>query len=89
MFQNQILDLKQANVKLYNEIDELEQYNRRSCIRIDDIPQVSNKSSEDVFDNIVEMFVKAGTEDVEQSNDRTHRIEKSYHHKISKKCVGT
>lgn len=89
MFQNQILDLKQANVKLYNEIDELEQYNRRSCIRIDDIPQVCNKSSEDVFDNIVEIFVKASTEDVEQSNDRTHRIEKSYHHKISKKCVRT
>ena len=64
MFQNQILDLKQANVKLYNEIDELEQYNRRSCIRIDDIPQVCNKSSEDVFDNIVEIFVKASTEDV-------------------------
>lgn len=63
MFQNQILDLKQANVKLYNEIDGLEQYNRRSCIKIDDIPQVSNKSSEDVFDNIVEMFLKAGTED--------------------------
>ena len=35
MFQNQILELKQANVKLENEIDRFEQYGRRSCIRID------------------------------------------------------
>ena len=49
MFQNQILDLKQANVKLQNELDELEQYGRRSCIRIDGILEVSNESSEDVL----------------------------------------
>ena len=55
MFQNQILERKQANVKLQNELDELEQYDRRSCIRIDGIPEVSNGSSEDVFNNIVDV----------------------------------
>ena len=85
MFKNQILELKQVIVKLHNEIRELEQYGRRSCIRIDGIPQVPNKSSEDVFDNIVEMFVKAGIEDIEQNTDRAHYIGKSYHHRISKK----
>ena len=87
MFQNQILELKQANVKLQNELDELEQYGRRSCIRIDGIPEVSNESSEDVFNNIVDMFVRVGIEDIEQNIDRAHRIGKSYHHKISEKKV--
>ena len=86
MFQNQILELKQANVKLQNEIDELEQYGRRSCTRIDGIPEVSNKSSDDVFNNIV-TFVRAGIEDIDQNIDRAHRIGKSYHHKKSKKSV--
>ena len=85
MFQNQILELKQANVELQNEFDELEQYGRRSCIRIHCIPDVSNESSEDVFDNIVDMFVRVGIEGIEQNIDRAHRIGKSYHHKISKK----
>ena len=74
MFQNQILELKQANVKLQDELDELEQYGRRSCIRIDGIPEVSNESSEDVFNNIVNMFVRVGIEDIEQNIDRAHRI---------------
>ena len=82
---NQILELKQANVKLQNELAELEQYGRRSCIRIDGIPEVSNESSEDVFNNIVDMFVRVGIEDIEQNIDRAHRIGKSYHHKKSKK----
>ena len=85
MFQNQILQLKQANIKLQNELDELEQYGRRSCIRIDGIPEVSNESSEDVFYNIVDMFVRVGIEGIEQNIDRAHRIGKSYHHKKSKK----
>ena len=85
MFQNQILELKQANLKLQNEIDELEQYGRRSCIRIDGIPEVSYESSNDVFSNIVNMFVRAGIEDIDQNIDRAHRIGKSYHHKKSKK----
>ena len=87
MFQNQILELKQANLKLQNEIDELEQYGRRSCIRIDGIPEVSYESSNDVFNNIVNMFVRAGIEDIDQNIDRAHRIGKSYHHKKSKKSV--
>ena len=57
MFQNQILELKQANVKLQNDIDELKQYGSRSCIRIDSIPEVSNESSEDIFNSIVDTFV--------------------------------
>ena len=85
MFQNQMLELKQANIKLQNELDELEQYGRRSCIRIDGIPEVSNESSEDVFSNIVDMFVRVGIEDIEHNIDRAHRIGKSYHHKKSKK----
>ena len=85
MFQNQILELKQANVKLQNELDKLEQYGRRSCIRIDGIPEVSNENTEDVFNNIVDMFVRVGIEDIEQNVDRPHHIEKSYHHKKSKK----
>ena len=56
MFQKQMLELKQVNVKLQNEVDELEQYGWRSCIRIDDIPQLSNESSSDVFNSIVDMF---------------------------------
>ena len=84
MFQNQILELKQANVKLENELDELEQYGRCSCIRIDGIPEVSSESSEDVFNNIA-MFVRVGIEDIEQNIDRAHGIGKSYHHKKSKK----
>ena len=89
MSQNQILELKQANVKLQNEIDESEQYGRCSCIKTDGIPEVSNESSEDVFNNIVQMFVRAGIEDIEQNIDRAHRIGKSYHNKKSKKkCKG-
>ena len=42
MFQKQVLELKQANVKLQNEIHKLEQYGRRSFLRIDGIPDVSN-----------------------------------------------
>ena len=43
MFQNQILQLNEANVKLQNEIDELlEQYGRCPYIRINGIPKVSN-----------------------------------------------
>ena len=44
IFQNQILELKQANVKLQNEIDELEQYDRHSCIGIDGIPECPAKA---------------------------------------------
>ena len=87
MFQNQILELKQAYVKLQNEFDELEQYGRHSSIRINGTPEVSNESSADVFNNIVDMFVRVGIEDIEQNIDRAHRIGKSYHHKKSKKCV--
>ena len=86
MFQKQILELKQANVKLQNEIHELEQYGRRSFLRIDGIPDVSNESSEDVFNDIADIFVIAGIEDVVQHIDRAHRIGKSYHQKIEKKC---
>ena len=85
MFQNQILELNQANVKVQNELDELEQYGRHSCIRIDGIPEVSNEISEDVFNNIVDMFMRVGIEDIEQNIDTAHRIGKSYHHKKSKK----
>ena len=87
MFENQILELKQAYVKLQNELDELEQYGRLSCIRIDGIPEVSNESSADVFNNIVDLFVRVGIEDIEQNIDRAHRIGKSFHHKNSKKSV--
>ena len=87
MFQNQILELKQAYVKLQNEFDELEQYGRHSSIRINGTPEVSNESSADVFNNIVDMFVRVGIEDIEQNIDRAHRIGKSYHHKKSKKSV--
>ena len=76
MFQNQILELQQANVKLQNEIEELEQYGRRLCTRIDGITEVSNENSEDVF-NIVDLFVKAGIEDVEKNIGRAHRMGKS------------
>ena len=65
MFQNQILQLKQAKVKLQNELAELEQYGRCSCIRTDGIPEVSNESSEDVFNNIVDVVVRIGIEDIE------------------------
>ena len=82
MFQNQILEMKQANVKLQNELDELEQYGRRSCIRIDGIPEASSESSEDVFNNIVDMFVRVGIEDIGQNIHRAHRIEKSYHKSV-------
>ena len=87
MFQNQILEMKQAYVKLQNELDELEQYGRHSSIRINGIPEVSNESSADVFNNIVDMFVRVGIEDIEQNIDRAHRIGKSYHHKKSKKSA--
>ena len=86
VFQKQVLELKQANVKLQNEIHELEQYGRRSFLRIDGIPDVSNESSEDVFNDIADIFVIAGIEDVLQHIDRAHRIGKSYHQKIEKKC---
>ena len=66
MFQKQILELKQVNVKLQNEIHELEQYGRRSFLRIDGIPDVSNESSEDVFNDIADIFVIASIEDVVQ-----------------------
>ena len=69
MFQNQIVELKQANVKSQNEIDELEQDGRRSYIRINGIPEVSNESSNDVFNNIVDMFVRADIEDIDQNID--------------------
>ena len=84
----EILELKQASVKLQDELDELEQYGRRSCIRFNGIPEVSNESSEDVFNNIVDMFVRVGIEDIEQNIDRAHRIGKYTikKKKIEKKC---
>ena len=47
----------------------------------------SNESSGDVFNNIVDMFVRAGIHEIEQNIDRAQRIGKSYHHKKSKKSV--
>ena len=79
MFQNQILELKQTNINLQNITDQLQQHDRRLCIRIDGIQEVSKKSSEDVFNKIVDMLVKTGTEDDEQNFDRAHRICKSYY----------
>ena len=79
IFQNQILELKQTNINLQNITDELEQHDRRSCIKIDGIQEVSNKISEDVFNKIVDMLVKTGTEDDEQNFDRAHHICKSYY----------
>ena len=32
LFQKQIVEVKQVNFMLQNEIDELEQYGRRSCV---------------------------------------------------------
>ena len=69
MFQKEISDLKQTNVKLQNEVNELEQYGRRSCIRIGGISEVSNENSENGFNNIVDVFVRAGIEDVKQNID--------------------
>lgn len=73
MFQKQIIELKEANVKLQYEIDESEQYGRRPYTRIEGIPEVCNKSS-DVFNNVVHMYVKAGIGNVEQNIDRGHCI---------------
>ena len=86
MFQNQILELKQTNINLQNITDQLQQHDRRLCIRIDGIQEVSKKSSEDVFNKIVDMLMKTGIEDDEQNFDRAHRIWKSYHHKKKKMC---
>lgn len=75
MFQNHILELQQGDFKLQSEIEELEQCGWRLCTRIDGIPEVSNENSEDVF-NIVDLFVKAGIEDVEKNIDRAYRMGK-------------
>ena len=85
VFQNQISELKEENVELQNDIDELEQYGRHSCIRVDTITEVSNESSEDVFNNIADMLLRADNEDIEQNIDRAHHIVKSCHHKKLKK----
>ena len=78
MFQNQILELKQPNVKLQNEIDELEQYSRCSCVRIDGISEVSNESS-DVFNNIVDMFLRASIKEtlIKILTEENHTIAKN------------
>lgn len=55
IFKKEIIELKETNIKLQNKIDELEQYRKCSCTRIDGKPEVSNESSENVFNYAVDV----------------------------------
>ena len=38
MFQQQVMELKRANVKMQEHVDDNEQYGRRLCLRFDGVP---------------------------------------------------
>ena len=77
MLQQQIISLKSAICTSESNIEELEQYGRRLCLRIESVPVDENETSEDVFNNVLDIS--------ENYIDRAHSIGKSYVDNISKK----
>ena len=58
MFQQQIISLKSVMSTSENNIEELEQYGRRLCLYIKSMSVVENETSEDVFNNLLDMCKK-------------------------------
>ena len=70
---------------LFINIKELEQYGRRLCLRIESVPVVANKTSEDVFSNVLDMCKKVNFNISENDIDCAQRIGKPYVDNTSKK----
>ena len=85
MLQQQIISLNNAMCTSESNIEELEQYVRRLCLRIEGVPVVENKTSEDVFSNVLDMCKKGNTNIPENDIDCAHRIGKLYVDNTSKK----
>ena len=85
MLQQQIISLKSAICTSESNIEELEQYGRRLCLRIESVPVDENETSEDVFNNVLDMCKKRNINISENYIDRAHRIGKPYVDNISKK----
>ena len=58
MLQQQTISLKSAMCTSESNIEELEQYGRRMCVRIESISVAENETSEDVFNNVLDMHKK-------------------------------
>ena len=54
-------------------------------LRIEDVPAVKNKTSEDVFSNVLDMCKKGNINIAENDIDHAHRIGKPYLDNTSKK----
>ena len=85
MLQQQIISLKSSMCTSESNIEEPEQYGRRLCLRIKSVPVVGNEISEDVFNNVLDMYKKGNIKISENDIDRAHRIGKPYVYNISKK----
>ena len=58
MLQQQTISLKSAMCTSESNIEELEQYGRRMCVRIESVSVAENETSEDVFNNVLDMHKK-------------------------------
>ena len=77
--------MKSATCTSESNNEELEQYGRRWCLRIESVPVVENETSEDAFNNVLDMCKKGNINISEIDIDRAHRIGKPSVDNISKK----
>ena len=85
MLQQQIISLKSVMSTSKSNIEELEQYGRRLCLYIESVPIVENETSENAFNNVLEMSNKGNINISENDIDRAYRIGKPDVDNISKK----
>ena len=78
MFQKQVMELKHANIKMQEQIDDNEQYGRRLCLRFDGVPVKEKETSDMVLEDMKNIFEEAGIEIPDNVIDRAHRIGKGY-----------
>ena len=53
LFQEQVMSLKHANLKMQSSKEELKQYGRRLCLRIKGVPVKSEEISDDVLNSFM------------------------------------
>ena len=85
LLQQQIINLKSAMCTSESNIEELEQYGRRLCLCIESVADLESKTSEDVFNNALDMCKKKKINISENDIDHAHRIDKPYVDNISEK----
>ena len=85
MLQQQIISLKSAMCTSESNTKELEQYGKRMWLCIESVAIVANKTSDDVFNNVLDMCKKGNINISKNDINRAHRICKPYVDNISRK----